>query len=118
MVLNIANLSSLMFSYSPDKNCGDNIVKLLGFKRLPTSHVPVLMVYSAENSAFQKAVVALAEFLQHHGGCSVAVDMWQQQKIAELGPIRWLMEQIKAADRVLIVCPQVAMVSRYFLLSD
>lgn len=100
-----------MFSYSPDKNCGANIVKSLGSKGLPTSHVPVLMVYSAENSVFQQAVVALAEFLQCHGGCRVAVDMWQQQKIAKLGPMRWLVEQVKAADRVLIVCPQVAIVS-------
>lgn len=73
--------------------------------------VPVLMVYPAENSAFQRGVVALAEFLQWHGGCSVAVDMWQQGKIAELGPMRWLAEQAKAADRVLIVCPQVETVS-------
>lgn len=82
----------------------------MGFKSLSTSPVvpvPVLMVYSAENSAFQQAVVALAEFLQGHGGCSVAIDIWQQGKIAELGPMRWLVEQIKAADRVLIVCPQV-----------
>lgn len=116
--MNIANLSSLMFSYSPDKNYGANIVKSLGFKSLPTSHVPVLIVYSAENSVFQQAVVALAEFLQWHGGCSVAVDMWQQQKIAELGPMRWLVEQVKVADRVLIVCPQVAIVSRSSDFSD
>lgn len=83
------------------------------------------MVYPAENSAFQQAVVALAEFLQWHGGCNVAVDMWQQGKIAELGPMRWLAEQAKAAHRVLIVCPQVDIVSCmsclsfiYFLLSD
>lgn len=73
--------------------------------------VPVLVVYPAENSAFQWAVVALAEFLQGHGGCSVAVDMWQQGKIAELGPMRWLAEQAKAAHRVLIVCPQAQKVS-------
>lgn len=73
--------------------------------------VPVLMVYSAENAAFQQAVVALAEFLQWHGGCSVAIDMWQQGKIAEVGPMRWLVEHIEAADRVLIVCPQVNTVS-------
>lgn len=67
---------------------------------------PVLVVYPAKNSTFQRAVVALAELLQGHGGCSVAVDMWQQGKIAELGPMRWLAEQAKAAERVLIVCPQ------------
>lgn len=84
------------------------------FKLLPTSPivpVPVLVVYPAENPAFQRGVVALAEFLQWHGGCSVAVDMWQQRKIAELGPMRWLAEQAKAAARVLIVCPQVEIVS-------
>lgn len=69
--------------------------------------VSVLVVYPAENVAFQRAVVALAEFLQWHSGCSVAIDMWQQGRIAELGPMRWLAEQVKAAERVLIVCPQV-----------
>ncbi|KAG8002816.1 Interleukin-17 receptor B [Nibea albiflora] len=89
--------------------CGANFAKALGFKAVPTSPMvptPVLMVYPAKNSTFQQAVVALAELLQWHGGCSVAVDMWQQGKIAELGPMRWLAEQVKAADRVLIVCPQ------------
>uniref|UniRef100_A0A3Q3F0Y3 SEFIR domain-containing protein n=1 Tax=Labrus bergylta TaxID=56723 RepID=A0A3Q3F0Y3_9LABR len=72
----------------------------------PMLPVPVLVVYPAENSAFQRAVVALAEFLQWQGGCRVAVDIWQQGKIAELGPMRWLTEQAKAANRVLIVSPQ------------
>ena len=96
--------------FSADKSCGANFATSLGFKRLPTAPlvpVPVLVVYPAENSAFQRAVVAMTEFLQWHGGCSVAVDMWQQGKIAELGPMRWLAEQAKAAHRVLVVCPQV-----------
>lgn len=103
-----------MFSYSSDKIYGPNFSRSLGFKLLPTSSiipVPVLVVYPAVNPAFQRGVVALAEFLQRHGGCTVAVDMWQQRKIAELGPMRWLAEQAKAADRVLIVCPQVEIVS-------
>ncbi|KAJ3586092.1 hypothetical protein NHX12_012493 [Muraenolepis orangiensis] len=79
------------------------------FRKLPISTqtpVSVLLVYPAECPAFQKTVVALAEFLQEHGGCSVAVDFWQQGKIAELGPMRWAAGQAKAADRVLVVCPQ------------
>ncbi|XP_071331749.1 uncharacterized protein [Trachinotus anak] len=99
-------LSSCYIIY---KSCGANIAKSFGFKRLPqfpTVPVPILVVYPAENSAFQRAVVALAEFLQWHGGCSVAIDIWQQGKIAELGPMRWLAEQAKAAEQVLIVCPQ------------
>ncbi|KAI3357266.1 hypothetical protein L3Q82_015714 [Scortum barcoo] len=94
---------------SIDKSCGTKFA--LGFKKLPTSSIgpiPVLVVYPAENSVFQRAVVALTEFLQWHGGCSVAVDMWQQGKIAELGPMRWLAEQAKAVDQVLIVCPQLS----------
>ncbi|XP_034029361.1 interleukin-17 receptor B [Thalassophryne amazonica] len=90
-------------------NSGANLAVLLGFKMLQTSTtvpVSVLLVYPAENLIFQRAVVALAEFLQMHGGCSVAVDMWQQGKIAELGPVRWLAERTKAAGRVLIICPQ------------
>ncbi|KAM8755296.1 uncharacterized protein il17rb isoform 1-T1 [Acanthopagrus schlegelii] len=105
----LASLMILSSCYIIYKSCGAMLASLMGFKMLlapPMVPVPVLMVYPAENSAFQRAVVALAEFLQWHGGCSVAVDMWQQGKIAELGPMRWLAEQAKAADLVLIVCPQ------------
>nr|XP_019944630.1 PREDICTED: LOW QUALITY PROTEIN: interleukin-17 receptor B [Paralichthys olivaceus] len=87
----------------------NRIAKPFGFQILPQTlvvPVPVLVVYPAENAAFQQAVVALTEFLQWHGGCQVAIDMWQQGKIAALGPMRWLAEQAKAADRVLIICPQ------------
>ncbi|KAL3063946.1 hypothetical protein OYC64_000290 [Pagothenia borchgrevinki] len=96
-------------SVLPDKYLGANFANSLVFKRLPTAPivpVPVLVVYPAVNSAFQQAVVALAEFLHGHGGCSVAVDMWQQGKIAELGPMRWLAEKVMTAKRVLIICPQ------------
>lgn len=72
----------------------------------PIVPIPVLMVYPAENAVFQQGVVALAEFLQWHGGCHIAVDMWQLGKIAKLGPMRWLEEQVKASDVVLIVRPQ------------
>ncbi|KAF6735526.1 Interleukin-17 receptor B [Oryzias melastigma] len=88
--------------------CRPNTATRFGFKRLfppPTVPVPVLIVYPAENSAFQLAIVELAEFLQCHGGCKVAIDMWQQEKIAEQGPMRWLAEQVTAADCVLIVSP-------------
>ncbi|XP_041801962.1 uncharacterized protein LOC121612874 isoform X2 [Chelmon rostratus] len=102
----LASLMILSSCYIIYKNCGANFATSFGFKMLPTSPVPVLMVYPAENLAFQRAVVALAEFLQWHGCCSVTVDMWQQGKIAELGLMRWLAEQTMAADRVLIVCPQ------------
>ncbi|XP_043986068.1 uncharacterized protein LOC122839016 [Gambusia affinis] len=73
----------------------------------PMTPVSVVVVYPSVTPAFQQAVVALAEFLQWHGGCRVTIDMWQQGKIAELGPLRWLAEQVKGADRVLIVSPQV-----------
>ncbi|XP_067447812.1 interleukin-17 receptor B isoform X2 [Thunnus thynnus] len=98
-----------LFCNSQDKSCGTNFATSLSFERLstcPMVPVSVLVVYPAENVAFQRAVVALAEFLQWHSGCSVAIDMWQQGRIAELGPMRWLAEQVKAAERVLIVCPQ------------
>lgn len=93
------------FLTTTDKSCRAKAAISNGFKSLSSPMVPVLMVYSTGSSAFHNAVVALAEFLQLHGGCSVAVDMWQQGKIAELGPMRWLAEQVEAADRVLIVCP-------------
>nr|QRW33327.1 Interleckin-17RB [Lateolabrax maculatus] len=106
----LAGLMILTSCYIIYKSCGANFATSLGFQKLPTSSmvpIPVLVVYPAENLAFQRAVVALAEFLQCHGSCTVAIDMWQQGKIAELGPMRWLSEQTKAANRVLIVCPQI-----------
>nr|APM87154.1 interleukin 17 receptor B [Larimichthys crocea] len=105
----LASLMILGSCYIIYRLRGANFATSLGFKVVPTSPMvptPVLVVYPAKNSTFQRAVVALAELLQGHGGCSVAVDMWQQGKIAELGPMRWLAEQAKAAERVLIVCPQ------------
>ncbi|XP_029995146.1 uncharacterized protein il17rb [Sphaeramia orbicularis] len=99
-------LISCFFIY---KNCFVSFTPALGYKGAATSpvvSVPVLMVYPAENSTFQSAVVALADFLQQHGSCSVAIDIWQQGNIAKLGPMRWLAGQVKAAERVLIVCPQ------------
>ncbi|XP_034000562.1 uncharacterized protein LOC117494033 isoform X2 [Trematomus bernacchii] len=105
----MAGLMILITCYIIYKYFGANFANSLVFKRLPTAPivpVPVLVVYPAVNSAFQLAVVALAEFLHGHGGCSVAVDMWQQGKIAELGPMRWLAEKVMTAKRVLIICPQ------------
>ncbi|CAB1420016.1 unnamed protein product [Pleuronectes platessa] len=105
----LAGLMILASCYIIYKYCGTSRATPFGFKSLPQSPtvpVPVLVVYPAENAAFQQAVVALAEFLQLHGGCNVAIDMWQQGKVAGLGPMRWLAEQAKAADRVLIICPQ------------
>ncbi|XP_047429692.1 uncharacterized protein LOC124999001 isoform X2 [Mugil cephalus] len=105
----VSLLVLLSSCYAISRCCGSSNMPFLGFKKLPETHeamIPVLVVYPAENSAFQRAVVELAEFLQWHGGCRVAIDMWQQGKIAELGPLRWLAEQAKAADHVLIVCPQ------------
>ncbi|XP_034732398.1 uncharacterized protein LOC117947516 isoform X2 [Etheostoma cragini] len=105
----LAGLMILCSCFIIYKRRGTNFANPWGFEKLPIStmaSIPVLVVYPAENSAFQQAVVALAEFLQWHGGCRVAVDMWQQGTIAALGPMRWLAEQANAAHRVLIVCPQ------------
>ncbi|XP_040050391.2 interleukin-17 receptor B isoform X3 [Gasterosteus aculeatus] len=105
----LAGLMTLSSCYILYLRYGANVATFVGFKKLPASPVapvPVLVVYAAEDPAFQGAVVALVEFLQSYGGCSVAVDMWQQRKIAELGPMRWLAEKVKTAQRVLIVCPK------------
>ncbi|KAF3860202.1 hypothetical protein F7725_000457 [Dissostichus mawsoni] len=108
-IVNYTSIWVAIIGGMADKYFGANFANSLVFKRLSTAPivpVPVLVVYPAVNSAFQQAVVALAEFLHGHGGCSVAVDMWQQGKIAELGPMRWLAEKVMTAKRVLIVCPQ------------
>lgn len=96
-----------MFSYYPDKNRTVKAGQLLDYQNIPLVPPHVLLVYPAVNSAFQRAVVALAEFLQLHGGCKVAIDIWQQEKIAQKGPMRWLAEEAKSANQVLIVSPQV-----------
>ncbi|XP_041953268.1 interleukin-17 receptor B isoform X3 [Alosa sapidissima] len=67
--------------------------------------VSVLMVYPAVDAVFQRAVLALADFLQSSGGCSVAIDVWQRGRLAELGPLRWLHTVAESADRVLVVLP-------------
>ncbi|XP_037334573.2 uncharacterized protein LOC119222224 isoform X2 [Pungitius pungitius] len=105
----LAGLMTLGSCYILYTRYGANVATSLGFKKLPAppmALVPILVVYPAEDPAFQGAVVALVEFLHSYGGCSVAVDMWQQRKIAELGPMRWLVEKVKTAQRVLIVFPK------------
>ncbi|XP_061913874.1 uncharacterized protein LOC133657009 isoform X1 [Entelurus aequoreus] len=105
----LAAVMILTSGYILYKRCWRRVALLLGLKRLPPSFkvpVSVLLVYPPEDGAFQKAVMALAEFLQKHASCSVAIDVWQQARIAQLGPLRWLAEEVKAAQRVLIICPQ------------
>uniref|UniRef100_A0A3P9L887 SEFIR domain-containing protein n=1 Tax=Oryzias latipes TaxID=8090 RepID=A0A3P9L887_ORYLA len=105
----LAALVALSFCFVIRHICGPKIATGFGLKILlppPMAPVPVLIVYPAENSAFQLVIVELAEFLHCHGGCKVAIDLWQQEKIAEQGPMRWLAEQVRAADCVLIVSPQ------------
>lgn len=104
----LACLLILSCFYITYKNFGVNFATSLcskGYPSSPVLAVPILVVYPAKNSKFQEAVVALAEFLHWQAGCSVAVDIWQQGRIAELGPMRWLAEQARAANQVLIVCP-------------
>ncbi|XP_061527048.1 uncharacterized protein LOC133399487 isoform X4 [Phycodurus eques] len=106
--LGLAAAMILTSGYIIYKRCGTNSSSSAGLKSLATSaEVPVrvLLVYPPENGAFQKATMALAEFLQSHAGCSVAIDVWQQNRIAHVGPMRWLAEQVEAARRVLVVCP-------------
>ncbi|XP_061745217.1 uncharacterized protein LOC133544147 [Nerophis ophidion] len=107
--LGLAAFMIVTSGYILYKRCWRHVAFMLGLKRSPPSSkvpVSVLMVYPPEDGAFQKAVMALAEFLQKHAGCSVAIDVWQQARIAQLGPLRWLAEEVKAAQRVLIICPQ------------
>ncbi|KAL3974224.1 glycine receptor alpha-2 [Sarotherodon galilaeus] len=102
-VVSLIILSSFCIIY---KNRNVKAGKLLDYQNIPVVPPHVLLVYPAVNSAFQRAVVALAEFLQLHGGCKVAIDIWQQEKIAQKGPMRWLAEEAKSANQVLIVSPQ------------
>nr|XP_061802950.1 interleukin-17 receptor B-like [Nerophis lumbriciformis] len=107
--LGLGAVMLLTTGYLIYKRYGRNLATSLGFQMLPSTSVDVpinvLMVYPPENETFQRAVIALAEFLQKHAGCSVAIDVWQQNKIAHDGPMCWLAEQVKIVKRVLIVCP-------------
>ncbi|XP_077466649.1 uncharacterized protein il17rb [Stigmatopora argus] len=107
--LGLAAVMLLTSGYLIYKRCGRKWATSLGFQMLQSTSVEVpihvLMVYPPENGIFQKAVVALAEFLQKHAGCSVAIDVWQQNKIARDGPMRWLAEQVRVAKHVFIICP-------------
>ncbi|KAJ0036103.1 hypothetical protein NQD34_004780 [Periophthalmus magnuspinnatus] len=98
----------LLFAYVIYKVCAARLA--VRYKKVgPGANgpcVPVLVVYPAKSEQFQCAVGALVEFLQQYGGCSVAVDMWQQGSVAKLGPMRWLLEQVQAARTVLIVAAQ------------
>ncbi|XP_072223133.1 uncharacterized protein [Leuresthes tenuis] len=106
----LATLTILCSCYAIYKMCEHKPALPLCFNNQPAPPivpVSVLVVYPAKDSAFQRVVMVLAEILQLHGGCTVAIDMWQQEKIAELGPMRWLAEQAKGAHCVIIVSPQV-----------
>lgn len=101
----ILALALLIFGYVTYKIARSTLS--VGFQKVCSGpQVPVLLVYPAEGAVFQGAVVALAEFLQEHAGCSVEVDLWQQGSVAKLGPLRWLHEKVQAAHRVLILAPQ------------
>uniref|UniRef100_A0A8C4TJ65 Interleukin 17 receptor B n=1 Tax=Erpetoichthys calabaricus TaxID=27687 RepID=A0A8C4TJ65_ERPCA len=90
----------------------------LGKKRRPPKDTPysprgegptkVLVIYSLETDTFQRAAVAFAELLQLHYHCIVFLDMWQKQKIAEMGPVQWLAAQKANAHFVIFLCPQAA----------
>ncbi|XP_066553828.1 interleukin-17 receptor B [Amia ocellicauda] len=64
----------------------------------------VLIVYPPGSSVLQKTVLIFAEFLQSHSRCKVIIDIWQRQRIAEIGPVRWLAIQKESADKIIAVC--------------
>ncbi|KAK6473887.1 interleukin-17 receptor B-like isoform X1 [Huso huso] len=68
------------------------------------SPATILIIYSLESRIFQKAVVAFAEFLQLHCQCKVIIDIWQTQKIAEMGQVQWLATQKETADKIVVIC--------------
>ncbi|MGH0140670.1 UNVERIFIED_CONTAM: hypothetical protein FKN15_037778 [Acipenser sinensis] len=68
------------------------------------SPATVLIIYSLESRIFQKAVVAFAEFLHLHCRCKVIIDIWQTQKIAEMGQVQWLATQKETADKIVVIC--------------
>lgn len=49
-------------------------------------------------------MVAFAEFLQLHCRCKVIIDIWQTQKIAEMGQVQWLATQKETADKIVVIC--------------
>lgn len=65
----------------------------------------LLIVYPAADCAFQHAVTVLAEFLQDCGDVKVVIDMWERERVAEQGLIRWIHTQAELADIILLILP-------------
>ncbi|XP_056586087.1 interleukin-17 receptor B isoform X2 [Triplophysa dalaica] len=65
----------------------------------------LLVVYPAADCAFQHAVTVLAEFLQDCGDVKVVIDMWERERVAEQGLIRWIHTQAELADIILLILP-------------
>ncbi|KAA0713571.1 Interleukin-17 receptor B [Triplophysa tibetana] len=86
------------------------ICKILGWcKRSGRSAdavcLQLLVVYPAADCAFQHAVTVLAEFLQDCGDVKVVIDMWEKERVAEQGLIRWIHTQAELADIILLILP-------------
>ncbi|KAI7797464.1 putative interleukin-17 receptor B-like [Triplophysa rosa] len=65
----------------------------------------LLVVYPAADCAFQHAVTVLAEFLQDCGDVKVVIDMWERERVAEQGLIRWIHTRAELADIILLILP-------------
>nr|XP_033782500.1 interleukin-17 receptor B [Geotrypetes seraphini] len=63
----------------------------------------VLLIYHKEKTYFQSTVLAFAEFLNDYCRADVILDMWQQERIAEMGPVQWLVAQKDRADKIIFL---------------
>lgn len=65
----------------------------------------LLVVYPAADCEFQHVVTVLAEFLQDCGNVRVVIDIWERERVAEQGLIRWIHTQSELADIILFILP-------------
>ncbi|XP_069499732.1 interleukin-17 receptor B isoform X2 [Ambystoma mexicanum] len=65
--------------------------------------VKVLVVYPEESLIFQKTVLSFADFLHNYCNADVILDLWQKRRVAEVGPVQWLVTQKEAADKIIFL---------------
>ncbi|XP_029453368.1 interleukin-17 receptor B [Rhinatrema bivittatum] len=63
----------------------------------------VLVIYLKEKTFFQNTVLSFAEFLNDYCRADVILDMWQQERIAEMGPVQWFVTQKDIADKIIFL---------------
>ncbi|XP_030062165.1 interleukin-17 receptor B isoform X2 [Microcaecilia unicolor] len=63
----------------------------------------VLLIHLKETTYFQSTVLSFAEFLKDYCRANVILDLWEQERIAEMGPVQWFVAQKDMADKIIFL---------------